>query len=133
MAYRNKSCMVLGNKREENCIQANLDLEESGLREDQKMEILFRTQINNRLAEFEESVHEINNSGESECSSSHLTTKLNCITFSDVKPSKFGFKSFMAQFHNCTEYITSDKTKLAILKCYLTGYALQLISHYFGK
>lgn len=44
--------IAFGDKIEEICIKANLSLEESGLTEDQKPEMLFRTQISNRLAEF---------------------------------------------------------------------------------
>ena len=52
-----------------------------------------------------------------------------CSFFSGVEPSKFEFKIFLAQFHNCVHNIQSDRPKLAILKSYLTVYALQLVSH----
>lgn len=44
-----------------------------------------------------------------------------------VNPSKFKF--FFSQFHNFVSFTDSNKTKLALLKSYLTDYALQLISY----
>lgn len=55
--------------------------------------------------------------------------KLQCATFSGINPSKFEFKNFISQFKNCTDSVKSGKSKLALLKGYLSDYALQLVSH----
>ena len=57
--------------------------------------------------------------------------KLQCSKFSGGKKkvSKFEFKNFVIQFSKCTCSIKSTRTKLSLLKGYLTGYASQIISH----
>ena len=58
-----------------------------------------------------------------------MLPELECIKFSGVKSSKFEFKNFLAQFHNCLTQLESNEVKLTSLKSYLFDYALQLISH----
>ena len=58
-----------------------------------------------------------------------MLPKLECVKFSGVKPTKFVFKNFQAQFQNCEIHLESNEVKLSLLKSYLSDYALQLIPH----
>ena len=58
-----------------------------------------------------------------------MLPKLECVTLKGVKPSKFEFKNFLAQFQNCVMHLQSNEVKLTLIKSYLSGFALQLISH----
>lgn len=116
-------------------IKANLDLNEIGFVTEQRNEFGFRINVNNRLVDIEDSVRETSISHGSEAgfvSDNHSMIsipKLQCATFSVINPSKFEFKNFIAQFNNCSNSINSNKAKLPLLKSYLAGYTLQLISH----
>ena len=55
--------------------------------------------------------------------------RLQCPKSSGRMSNKFEFKNLLAQFYNCVSSVSSDKSKLSLLKSYLTGYAAQLISH----
>lgn len=113
------------------CIKAELDLRECGFVEEQRREIGFRANINDRLADIENSIENPTTSRKNEPTSVPLLSvpKLQCATFSGINPSKFEYKNFIAQFKNCTESIDSGRAKLALLKGYLSDYALQLVSH----
>ena len=50
-------------------------------------------------------------------------------TFSGINPSKFKFKNFIAQFNNYPNLINLNKSKLTLLKGYLTGDAQQRVSY----
>ena len=48
-----------------------------------------------------------------------MLPELECVKFSGMKPSKFEFKNFLAQFQNCAMYLESNEVKLRLLKSYL--------------
>ena len=57
-----------------------------------------------------------------------MLSKLECVKISEVKPLKFEFKNFLAQFQNCNAF-GSNELKSTLLKICLSDYVLQLISH----
>ena len=54
-----------------------------------------------------------------------MLPKLECVKFSGVKPTKFVFKNFQAQFQNCEIHLESNEVKLSLL------FGLEYILIYF--
>ena len=127
----------LNQKIYEGCYKAELNLETSGFLEDEAQERAYYNDVNNQLDCMRISISSSNTAVIKDAAGSvnvHNQTfaslpRLTCAKFSGNKPDKFEFKNFLSQFYNCVNSVSSEKTKLSLLKSYLTGYAGQLISH----
>ena len=137
-----KEIETLNSKIYDTCVKADIDLTRSGYLEDEEAESSYQLEVNRKLDEGEYSLTQTNlphssrsKNAEKEGDPSIFNTsyilprRLQCPKFSGRTSNKFEFKKFLAQFYNCVSSVSSDKAKLSLLKSYLTGYAVQLISH----
>ena len=138
-----KEIETLNSKIYDACVKADIDIIRSGYLEDEEAESSYQVEVNRKLDDGEYSLSQTNlphrnsskNAGkEGNPSIFNMHTyipplRLQCPKFRARMPNKFEFKNFLAQFYNCVSSVSSDKAKLSLLKSYLTGYAVQLISH----
>ena len=115
------------------CEKADVDVETSGLMEPVKMESLFISQVFEKLSTIERRIVDtptppsalpVQNGVTDQQLYVHVL-KIQCTKFSGEEVGKFAFKNFLSQFENCVTSVESKRTKLSILKGFLTGYASQ--------
>ena len=132
------------------CDQQEIEMCDSERFADFGAERKYLFDIQNKLAEIEDSLVEVseekpdlNQSGFNESLIDTLTTamsknksdalkpKLHCPTFSGKNSDRLEFKNFLVQFKNCVDAngTLPGSVKLTYLRSYLTDYALKIISH----
>ena len=125
----------VNSKINEICEKADIDSENSSLRESENLKSDFIAQVFKKLSEIESIVLTlpspptsvpIQNSTTEQQQHTHVP-KIQCTKFCGDGVGKFEFKNFLAQFENCVTSVESPKVKLSFLKVFLTGYASQLI------
>ena len=102
----------INEKIKEICIKIPLNSEEFGFDQQKYESIKFRQGITKRLSVLSQTLSTIENvpSSNSRRNLSKEQTllmlpKLKCVNFSEVKPSKFEFKNFLAKFPNCVTHL----------------------------
>ena len=119
------------------CEKSDIDLENGGLLDSEILESVFISQVFKMLSEIESIVSTppslppsapIQNGTTEQQLCTHVP-KIQCAKFSGEEVGKFKLKNFLAQFENCVTSVESPKVKLSLLKCFLTGFASQLISN----
>lgn len=103
---------VINNRISEACEKADINLEDSGMLEDEKLQAEFVYNIFKRLTELEENISPSNKESvlvqnpqmplAAACVSA---PRLQCAKFSGIRAGKFEFKNFLAQFENCGDAV----------------------------
>ena len=102
---------ALNDKIKSLCMKADLDLTESSFIANQKNQILLWTETNNRIEVIKNLICGTANPTRNETVSipEIVSSKLQCVTFSAINPSKFEYMNILAQFENCTRIVKCQK------------------------
>ena len=117
----------INDRIKEICIKTSLNTEACGFDQQKYESIKFLQGITKRLSVLSQTLS-TNENAPSSNSRRNLSKKqtllmlpkLECIKFSEVKPSKSELKNFLAQFQNCVMHLKSNEVKLKLLKSYLS-------------